>query len=172
MDLSVKIKELGLKVRPTVSPENVREFEARLGVNLPEEYVLFVTEIGDGWEKQVVRRRLWQEMKSMVSHEDMSVLCKPFPYTEAWVWEGRETNPLPGECDEAWNKRVDELLRPKSFGNIPLMRGSHGEVFHLILNGKCSGEIWEFTDVGIAPCAPRVTFLEWITTWIESKSPV
>ena len=40
------------------------------------------------------------------------------------------------------------------------LRGSNGEKFHLILNGECSGEIWIFTDVGIAPCLPRITFSE------------
>ena len=109
-------------------------------------------------------------MKSIFSHEDLSLLCQPFPYTNTWVWEDNETNPLPGESDEEWYKRVDELMRPKYFGNIFLMRGSNGERFHLILNGECSSEIWIFTDVGISPCSPRITFSKWITAWLENKT--
>lgn len=172
LDLAPKIKELGIKARPTVTIEKIKDLEVQLGIKFPEDYVLFVTQIGDGWDKQVVRRSIWQEMKSIFSHEDLSLLRKPFPYTDAWIWENRETNPLPGESDEEWDMRVGELLLPKQFGNIFLMRGNNAEKFHLILNGKCSGEVWKFTDVGIAPCSPRITFSEWITAWIWSKSSI
>lgn len=169
LDLASKIKEAGIKLRPTVPMEKMEELEAQLGINLPEDYVLFVTEIGNGWDKQVVRHSIYQEMKSIFSCEDFRLLCEPFPYTDTWIWENKETNPMPGESDEEWDKRVDELLRPKRFGNIFLMRGNNGENFHLILNGKCAGEIWRFTDVGVAPCSPRSTFSQWMTAWIDSK---
>ena len=169
LNLASRLKELGVKVRPAISLEQIKELEAQLGMKLPEDYVLFVTQIGDGWDKQVVKRSVWQEMKSIFSCEDMSLLREPFPYTATWIWEDNETNPLPDENDESWNQRVDELLHPKHFGNISLMRGSSGEKYHLILNGECSGEIWIFTDVGIAPCSPRITFSEWITAWLENK---
>ena len=168
--LASKMKELGVKVRPAVLLEQIKELEAQAGIKLPEDYVLFVTQLGDGWDKQVVKRSIWQEMKSVFSYEDLSLLREPFPYADTWIWEGRETNPLPGESDEEWDKRVDKLLRPKHFGNIFLMRGSNGEKFHLILNGECSGEIWIFTDAGIAPCSPRITFSEWIAEWLENKT--
>ena len=170
LDLASKIKELGIQVRPAVSSEQIKELEAQTGIKLPEDYVQFVTQIGDGWDKQVIKRSIWQEMKSVFSYEDLSLICEPFPYTDAWIWEDNETNPLPGESDEEWDKRVDELLRPKQFGNIFLMRGSNGEKFHLILNGECSGEIWIFTDIGVAPCSPRTTFFEWITARLEGKT--
>lgn len=169
LELASKIKALGIRLRPAVSLERIEELEAKLGFRLPEDYVLFVTRIGDGWEKQVVKRSIWQEMKSVFSYGDLRLLCEPFPYTGAWIWEARETNPLPGESHEAWNRRVDDLLRPKHFGNLALTRGSSGETFHLILTGKCSGEVWKFTDIGIAPCSPRVSFSEWITAWLEGK---
>ena len=169
LDLFSKIKDLGIELRPTVSLKNIKELEAQLGVEFPGDYVLFVTKIGDGWNKQVIKHSIWQEMKSIFSYEDFGLLCEPFPYTDTWIWEGKETNPLPNENDDEWNKRVDELLRPKYFGNITLMRGNNGEKFHLILNGKCSGEIWIFTDVGIAPCSPRITFSDWILAWVDGK---
>lgn len=115
--LASKMKELGVKARPAVLLEQIKELEAQAGIKLPEDYALFITQVGDGWDK-----------------------------------------------------RVDELLRPKHFGNIFLMRGRNGEKFHLILNGECSGEVWMFTDIGVAPCSPRVTFSEWIASWLESKT--
>lgn len=169
LDLTSKIKELGIKVRPTVPMEKIKELEVQLAIKLPEDYVLFVTQIGDGWDKQVVKSSIWQEMQSIFSCEDLYLLREPFPYTDTWIWENRETNPLPGESDEEWNKRVDELLRPKYYGNITLMRGNNAEKFHLVLNGKCSGEVWTFTDVGIAPCSPRISFSEWIAAWLGGK---
>lgn len=168
-ELSAKIKSLGLKVRPAAPPETIQEWEGRLGLKLPEDYAAFVTQIGDGWEKQVVRRSLWPEMRPLLPCGDLSLLRRPFPYKDAWIWENRETNPLPGESSEDWDRRVADLLRPIRYGNIPLLRGACGEKFHLILNGECSGEIWIFTDVGIAPCSPRTMFAEWLSGWIESR---
>lgn len=116
LDLTSMIKELGIKVRPTVPMKRIKELEVQLGMKLPKDYVLFVTQIGDGWDKQVVNRSIWQEMKSIFSYEDLRLLCESFPYTDTWIWEGNETNPLPGESDEEWDKRIDELMRPKYFG--------------------------------------------------------
>lgn len=161
--LRTAVQELGLQTRPVVPLEQIREWKAQLGACLPEDYVSFVTQIGDGWEKQVVKRSLWREMKSLSACGDLSLLREPFPYTDPWIWEDRETNPLPGESDEDWDRRVEALLRPTRFGNLALMRGDRGQTFRLILKGACAGEIWEFTDVGISPCAPRTAFGEWIT---------
>lgn len=93
MDISnwaLKTKELGVKVRPTVSLKQIKELETQLGLKLPEDFMLFITQVGDGWEKQVVNRSLWQEMKSVFSYEYLSLLCEPFPYTDAWIWENNE----------------------------------------------------------------------------------
>ena len=169
LDVRARIQAWGVRVRPAVPLEKIRALEGRLGIELPEEYVSFLTQTGDGWEKQVVRCALWLEMKSLLACQDPRLLREPFPYTDAWVWENQETNPLPGESDEAWNTRVEELLHPTHLGNICLLRGSCGEKFHLILHGACAGEIWQFTDVGIAPCAPRCTFSRWLTSWLADK---
>lgn len=45
----------------------IRALEGQLGIELPEEYVSFLTQTGDGWEKQVVRCALWPEMKSLLA---------------------------------------------------------------------------------------------------------
>ena len=60
-NLASKIKKLGVKVRPTVSLEQIKGLEAQLGVKLPEDYVLFVAQIGDGWDKQVVEHSIYGE---------------------------------------------------------------------------------------------------------------
>jgi len=166
--LTTKIRELGIRMRPALPPEAVRDLEARLGVKLPEDYRAFLTQVGNGWEKQVVNRALWQEMGSALSWEGPELLREPFPYTDAWIWEGGETAPLPEESSEAWDRRVEDLLRPTHFGNIPLTR--HGAVrFRLILTGHCRGEVWQFTDVGISPCSPRAAFSDWLMAWLDGK---
>ena len=169
MDISAlaeMINGLGLRVRPAIPPQRLRSLEEQLGIRLPEDYAAFVTQIGDGWEKQAVRGRLWQELRPVSACEGPELLREPFPYTDAWIWEGRETDPLPGESDAAWDRRVEALMRPKRLGNLLLLR-SGGECFHLILNGECRGEMWAFTDVGIAPCLPRMSFSAWLTAWLD-----
>jgi len=59
-DLTAKIKNLGIRVRPAVPPEKTKGLEAQLGIKLPEDYALFLTQIGDGWDRQVVKRVVWQ----------------------------------------------------------------------------------------------------------------
>ena len=57
-----------LDVGATAVPlEKIRALEGQLGIELPEEYVSFLTQTGDGWEKQVVRCALWPEMKSLLA---------------------------------------------------------------------------------------------------------
>ena len=43
------------------------------------------------------------------------------------------------------------------------------EKFHRIWHGVCAGEIWQFTDAGIAPCEPRRTFSQRLALWLEDK---
>ncbi len=48
LELTSKIKDLGIRLRPTVSLEKIKKLEAQLGIKFPEDYVLFVTQIGNG----------------------------------------------------------------------------------------------------------------------------
>ena len=67
LDVGARIQAWGVKIRPAVPLENIRALEGQLGIELPEEYVSFLTQTGDGWEKQVVRCALWPEMKSLLA---------------------------------------------------------------------------------------------------------
>ena len=101
MDVSARIQTCGAKIRPAVPLKKIRALERQLGIGLPEEYVPFFTQMGDGWEKQVVRCALWPEMKSLSTGQDTRLLREPFPCADAWAWEHQETNPMPGESGEA-----------------------------------------------------------------------
>ena len=46
------------------------------------------------------------------------------------------------------------------------------EKFHRIWHRACAGEIWQFTDVGIAPREPRRTFPRWLALWLVDKMPL
>ncbi len=67
LDVGARIQAWGVKIRPAVPLEKIRALEGQLGIELPEEYVSFLTQTGDGWEKQVVRCALWPEMKPLLA---------------------------------------------------------------------------------------------------------
>ena len=39
--------------------------------------------------------------------------------------------------------------------------------YNLIVTGKCRGEVWNFTDVGVQPCCERQDFLGWFELWLD-----
>lgn len=41
--------------------------------------------------------------------------------------------------------------------------------YNLIVSGKCRGEVWNFTDVGVQPCCERQDFLGWFELWLDCQ---
>ncbi len=39
--------------------------------------------------------------------------------------------------------------------------------WNLIILGKEKGQMWFFTDVGILPCCPKMSFLDWFEFWLD-----
>ena len=52
-------------------------------------------------------------------------------------------------------------------GNIELADKGCGMSYHLIITGKCRGEVWNFADVGVQPCCERQDFLGWFELWLD-----
>lgn len=42
-----------------------------------------------------------------------------------------------------------------------------GQTWNIIVFGKEYGKMWNYTDVGIAPAAPELSFLEWFEFWLD-----
>lgn len=78
-----KLEERDYHLNPVVSKEDIKKFEEKNNIVLPEELSLFYTEIADGCE---MMDGFW-----LACFEDWSInpetLSHEFPFTKYWVWE-------------------------------------------------------------------------------------
>lgn len=86
-------------------------------------------------------------------------LSKPFMLENAWVWEDE---------DVCW----DSVERMVYNGNIELISLGDCMSYNLIITGKCRGEVWFFTDVGVQPCCQRQDFFGWFEKWLNCGDEV
>lgn len=139
----------------TLSEQQIIEFEKRYGLQLPKSYRRFLLEIGNGGE--------WGESNlcSLLSEEhfNQEKLLKPFPFENEWIWESEE-DPSASQMEAI------------AYGNLELTDAGCGQSFHLILNGKCYGEVWHFSEMGIQPCCQRQDFLGWYEKWLDDGNDV
>jgi hypothetical protein len=115
--------------------EAVHAFEKQHGIVLPEPYRTFVAEVTDspiagppfcGMVKLGSLPKDWGDGRS---ERD---LTKPFPLTEAWVWEDDERS-----CEE-----VGPLLEPVyEHGSLVLGSDGCGMYWHLIVTGPHRGHV-------------------------------
>ena len=169
-NIKIIMQQKGIKPRKTVEISAIKDAELKFKITFPSEYVKFLTEIGDGWDKYFINGRCYPEMKSFRTVIDNNeFIAKEFPYTEPWIWEDNDTNPLPNESDEEWNQRVDRLLLPVEYGNIPLICTGDGGSLNLIITGIERGNVWFFSDIGILPCLAPNTFLKSVEAWLNEK---
>lgn len=168
-DIKAKMDALGIVPRAKIELAKIQAIEAEHKICFPKDYVAFITQIGDGWERHIINGHIWMPMNSFAEELDTDYIEKPFPYTETWIWEDNDTNPLPNETDEEWDERVDRLLEPVEYGNIQLINVGDGGSFNLIVTGSEKGNIWFFSDIGIAPCVPKMEFLPWLDAWLSGE---
>ncbi|MGJ5816343.1 SMI1/KNR4 family protein [Paludibaculum fermentans] len=179
-------------LQPALPPEAVSEWEKHLGVQLPDEYRLFVTLIGDGGAGP------YYGLISLdgPDPEDLTqpeLTRKPFRWTEAfnpYDWE----DPCSQEdvwCDdeEDWpdemleadpDGRGEEAAQPPRQiilgvpGALYICHCGCGIRFILVVNGQCRGEVWrdaQNDDAGLRPeCDDRgrhLGFLDWYEQWLD-----
>jgi SMI1/KNR4 family protein SUKH-1 len=137
---------------PPLSQEDIRSFETRFGVILPDEYRQFLIRDGDGGAFGPRYGLLplgtlpphWSEV-----HDYSTRLRRPFPLEAAWVWEDEPEAPDLGRRMES----VDD-------GVLLLGEEGCGARWILVVTGTRAGEVWLTTGEGIAPTS--LTFRPWL----------
>ena len=151
-EIRQKVLEKGIKLNPVIPIETVREYEKHNGIVLPEELVAFYTLIGNGGIMlDGFPLKSFEELKI-----DIEKVKEEFPFTTYWVWE---------DGDEHEEGDSDDVYK----GNIELIDIGCGQTWNIIVTGKERGQMWDFTDVGIQPCAPKRTFLSWYEYWLDGN---
>lgn len=145
-----KMKDKNIEGNPVTSLEYVKRFELENNIKLPEELVLFYTEVCNGCRMldgfNLLRMEDWKY--------DLNHLTKDFLFEEFWIWE-----------DDYDAQKMNCITD----GNLELIDIGDAQTWNIIIKGKERGKMWFFTDVGIQPCAPSMSFLEWFEFWLDGN---
>jgi hypothetical protein len=128
--------------------EEIERFEQQYFIKLPCEYRDFLHKIANGGN-MIDGFPLLSLSEIKVSRETVN---KEFPLSDYWIWED--------DFDEIKLKKIE-------YGNLKLIDIGCGQSWNIILNGKCAGEMWFFSDVGVQPACPRRGFLSWFEYWLD-----
>ena len=140
-----------LQIKPPLSEGKIQAFEKKHNITLPEEYRLFLKEIGNGGSGPTVYD--FYPLRAKRGQHPQ----KPFPLTKAWVWEEEE------EPDE------DLMASCLSDGQLALCHQGDGEEWVLITTGPERGNLWLTTEFGVAPSTPGCSFFDWFEAWMDER---
>jgi SMI1 / KNR4 family (SUKH-1) len=161
-DRARRMLQRGGLMNPLAQAKEVEAFEILHGIQLPEDYKQFVIEVGNGGEGPPYYGLLplgatpQYDVPNVLTQGYSGLLSKPFPFTEFWCWEEEESEEL-----------IEHRLHTIHYGNLILGNDGCGQYWSLVIVGEQKGKIWQLTDVGIYPCAPSLTFLDWYEYWLE-----
>lgn len=148
-----KVDERNIDLGECLSEEVIVAFEEKCKIQLPQAYRLFLKCIGNGCSCMVDGFPL----KCLQDIEIQDLSC-PFMIKEAWVWED----------DARPSSVISQEVKDNVYkGEIELINIGDGMSYNLIVTGKCRGEVWLFTDVGVQPCCERQDFLGWFELWLD-----
>jgi hypothetical protein len=139
--------------------EAVRAFEAEHAVVLPEPYRTFVAEISDGSSQGPPEYGLVGLVESAEGRDP----GKPFPLTEAWMWED----------DDGGHEDPDAVVEQVGLhGSLNLGTDGCGMDWHLVVTGPQRGHMWLVTGEGAMPhgaefggTTARAGFAGWVEHW-------
>ena len=137
------VREQDIPMDPVLSEEQVRAFEQKHQITLPEGYRRFLLEVGGGC--YMFDDYPSYQLLPLEADRPAENYAAPFPFTE-YVIEGDE--PL---SDEFW----EQLQRSP-----------------LIITGPCRGEVWSLCEMGTQPCCQRQDFLGWFERWLTDGDNV
>lgn len=150
-----KIAELKIEIGATLSEEEISRFEKQCHIRLPEAYRLFLQEVGDGCDDMLDGFQL-----NRLSDIEKRNLSSPFLLEEEWIWE----------ADDRPQSVINEEMETKVYqGELELIDTGCCTSYNLIVTGKCRGEVWSFSDVGVQPCCERQDFLGWFELWLDCQ---
>lgn len=164
------------------------DLEQAIGVRLPEEYRVFLLEVGNGGagpDYGIERVERASGGWRWTGHGTTIVgkLRVPFQPSGPQVYAKYDTNqPVEGDFPDhgsflaaarAWRRRQDDLYDEDAFGSITLSHQGCGYYWLLVVSGSERGTIWEDCRAVDMPLSPlvgpggeRLTFGRWYLDWL------
>lgn len=183
------------KMNPPMKLKEVTAFQKEHSVQLPESYIQFITQIGDGGAGPFYGLNSLED--SIITYYDENDeakteyfgLSQPFPHTEIWNIES-ELKDLYAEieaAEEAKDEALSEKLHEKKWDMIGAPNHDYGRInisdygcgvqISLVVNGSEKGNIWtddRTNDAGLYPSielgnADKLNFLDWYELWLDNS---
>ncbi|SNY95119.1 tetratricopeptide repeat protein [Flagellimonas pacifica] len=177
---------------PSISTANIGRIEQFYNLDLPVEYKSFLNKIGNGGLGPTYYPLFSLQLSILKS--SIKDIQKPFPLHGTWLrcgtrenyyadWE--EGDPSYEQCfekdknDLLWAKLVNEDDQMDDYiydlkgedeetdGTLFIGESGCGINFHLVLNGKHKGEVWNCRDGGMGPVSSD--FLSFIEEWLDNR---
>ena len=182
----------GYKLNPPLPLSVVEAFEGRHGVSLPEDYRLFMTEIGNGGAGPCYGLLPFGKDDDDRDWEGGGLVGdpgRPFPHTTAWnlpdsFWAGEPDWPpdTPIEVQDrmmdTWDRELEAHYWDPAImdGAIPICHKGCALRQWLVVHGGQRGLVWDdlrADQAGIAPVLGEsgepVTFAAWYMTWLDTS---
>jgi hypothetical protein len=145
---------------PVVSEPELQVFETRHGVELPDEYRVFLRVVGSGGAGPAYglipfERALWPELQPLPA----DFLATPF----AFEVETLAREPASETGDEYDRRKLREVS-----GTLLLCHEGCGYMHFLVCSGPARGQVWLDGTVSDGPYSPmRVGFMDWYERWLD-----
>jgi len=158
--IAKKVSDRGIRLGAPLSDEDVRRFERRHGVSLPEGFRSFLTQIGNGGPGPPAYglAALGEPARDMRGGakvwSELPHVREPFPFTKPWVWEEGEAS------DEGTSDQIHH-------GCVYVGNDGCGMYWHVIVTGPERGNVWMICGEGLQPTSPKRDFLQWYEDWLD-----
>ncbi|MGN9787026.1 SMI1/KNR4 family protein [Nonomuraea sp. ZG12] len=139
-----------------LSERKVAKLEKQIGIQLPDTFRVFLTEVGNGGAGPSYGMYTIEEALRLDAKEHVypDFYTAPFPHTEDW------TPPLEEQPEDYEESRWIT-------GSLVLAEFGCGAFHRLVVNGPVAGEVW-FDDQGSDGGVVRErNFYEWYMAWLD-----
>lgn len=149
------------------SLEKVQEFEKKHNIKIPETFIRYLTEVGNGGAGVGYGVYPLEKLKISVSESEKTIFDYE-NYEELWASVCNETENAETENNSVW---LDELYLLSMNGLLNIGTAGCTMDYCLICKGKNYGKIAFFDCDYIPECPPKIiaaSFEEWIETYFRN----
>ena len=156
-------------LNPTISEKDVRKFEEEFQIELPADYIEFITQIGNGGAGPGNGLFPLDKWNCELENTNKDFLKTPFPHIKEWNIE----NPFHVKSQEFTEFEHNYYASEHVTGAIRISHYGCGIMYMLVVSGLEKGHIWvddRCSDYGICPATKESpTFEKWYMDWLEKS---
>ncbi|HNO77709.1 MAG TPA: SMI1/KNR4 family protein [Phycisphaerae bacterium] len=169
--LSSKLQAANVRLAPPIALEEVRAFESNADIKLPQDYVTFITTIGNGGVGPYCRLMplaRWSWCHWIDDPQNNHSLTSPCIVTPDATALGE--NWLSEVGVPQWEERFDAGEWDPMFGTIAVAEIGCGLYYSLIINGPHTGRVFRYGDRVENPpkFVEQMTFAQWLEHEVDT----